>query len=257
VSTRQLQIADVDGLRTAIAEVAARYPDQRAAAKALRVNQATLWRILRGKVSRRISEATFNRIARALFTLDREMARRFERSVHSPESFENLTRYWGWWLTQHDALAPAARAVGAQLSAIPTYRRLIDRFLSDARERPTGEAPGDDRRVRLALYRALEPLAAADATGGIERGWQELHRRGQLADFLSASFRRELLLLEREPDVVRAMDRWRHIAIARALEEFLVHDDTSNQRPTTQRQERIRAADQRTRRAVRPNKKAV
>jgi hypothetical protein len=62
------------------------------------------------------------------------------------------------------------------------------------------DEPSRNKRIELAICRALEPLTNAAATYGIERSWLELEERRQLSAFLRASLRREEIMLEREAD---------------------------------------------------------
>ena len=61
-----------------------------------------------------------------------------------------------------------------------------------------------ESRIQLARYRIMEPLIAADNTGGVERSVTELRNARELEAYLRAAVRREELLLKREPDHIRA-----------------------------------------------------
>ena len=103
-----------------------------------------------------------------------------------------------------------AKEVFEELYAHPKYRYYFEHFLEKVTGGPS-LPPSDDPRLWLALYRALEPLAAWAATWGMEREWQEMHHRkrrdGQteLQFYLRTAMRRERILLDRE----RPLDRIR------------------------------------------------
>jgi hypothetical protein len=59
------------------------------------------------------------------------------------------------------------------------------------------------KRMLLALVRIFEPLLTYGLSGGIERHWTELDDQ-ELADFVRAGMRRELILLRRGADIARA-----------------------------------------------------
>jgi hypothetical protein len=89
------------------------------------------------------------------------------------------------------------------LSKHRVYWSMIEKFI----ERTGGWSEPlwpEEPRIRLAVFRALEPLTAAEATEGVERSIQDLHLDGVLARFLRAALRCEQILLERERDLERA-----------------------------------------------------
>ena len=55
-------------------------------------------------------------------------------------------------------------------------------------------------RLWIAMHRALEPLAAAEATAGVERSWKELHHAHKLGKFLADALRNEGRLMRRRGD---------------------------------------------------------
>lgn len=58
-------------------------------------------------------------------------------------------------------------------------------------------------RLDLVLHRVLEPLLAGRDSGGVERLWEELSD-DELRTFVDLGLQRELILLDRAPDVQRA-----------------------------------------------------
>ncbi len=207
MDTRRLPIAEPETFKAVLNEVTARYKTQQLAAAALRVKQPVLSRAAHGVVPKYVTEAVFHRMARALRenVADSNLAERFEESVHTPDSSRRLARYWGWWMTWMGYYQEPGQRIESQLRQVPAYGALIDGFLAGARQ--TGEPGREMARARLALYRALAPLAAADDSAGVEVSWKELDRRGDLERFLHHSLKRELLLLgkERATDVRRAL----------------------------------------------------
>lgn len=67
----------------------------------------------------------------------------------------------------------------------------------------------DSPRALLSVVRILEPLLEAPESAFIERQWQELDD-DQLRRFVDAGVRRELILLDRDPDEQRASAVVRH-----------------------------------------------
>lgn len=65
--------------------------------------------------------------------------------------------------------------------------------------------PWDETRVIVAVWRTIEPLLAARETGFIERTWEEM-TDAQLRRFVRAGLEREMILLDRSPDVQRAQE---------------------------------------------------
>lgn len=60
-----------------------------------------------------------------------------------------------------------------------------------------------ERRIWIALFRAVEPLGDKHLTWGFERGWREMHGAGDLGSFLRAALKRERIMLDRERDYAR------------------------------------------------------
>jgi hypothetical protein len=97
-------------------------------------------------------------------------------------------------------------AVFMELSTHPVHRQHFDAFLTWCRGHgyPAGLGKA---RVRLAILRVVEPLAASLRTG-MEWGWEALASRktgkSDLLDgYLKAAFRREKALLQRRPNEQR------------------------------------------------------
>ena len=82
------------------------------------------------------------------------------------------------------------------------YKPLFEGFLGQFTGRPA-LPPQREKRVWVALLRAVENLEAAEETWGMERSWQELHKENQLGDFLSHSLNCEAIMLDRERDLKR------------------------------------------------------
>jgi hypothetical protein len=61
-------------------------------------------------------------------------------------------------------------------------------------------------RLIVALHRVVGPLIDARESGYVELRWEELEERGTLAQFIDAGVRREVILLDRAPDLERAQE---------------------------------------------------
>ena len=129
---------------------------------------------------------------------------------------------------------PKVNSVLAELFSHPTYQADLKGFLSKqygSRELPL---PKENPRILLVLYRALEPLADARLTWGVERSWQEMHEAGHLGTFLRAALERERIMLDRDRDITRlnkcelpldyveslAIDEWEPTDLQDAKSEF-------------------------------------
>jgi hypothetical protein len=129
-----------------------------------------------------------------------------ETAVLTGDGWQAYRDYHDWLDQEIARLEPSVTSVWMELWGHLDYQKLFRRFFELATRKPT-PPPKSDRRFWLAVYRALEPLGAAEVTHGMELSWEELHLKGQLETFLRAALRRERLMLERSPDIERANQR--------------------------------------------------
>lgn len=103
-------------------------------------------------------------------------------------------------------------------------RRYILEFVEDVKNMKTGHvAHREDRakRMQLALVRAIRPLSHSARTMGVEEGWQELHQRGCLRDYLRAALEAERILLEQTADLLTRVQGLRAVEEEEAYYESL------------------------------------
>lgn len=205
----QLQVVDVGALRSVLDAVLERFPSHRRAAAALGIGQPTFTRLLLGatkKTQKRIGAATYKRICEALLTIDLGLdpleqlgfREQFRDSV-LPWAARGIQGHYDHWVgDQLRRLEKKVVPILRQLLEHQEYRQLVRRFHQKVARR--SDQASRKKRLLLALYRTAEPLAAAGATYGVERSWQEMHAVGQLTLFLKAGLRREEILLDRELD---------------------------------------------------------
>ena len=171
-------------------------------AKECRIDQAQLSRLLRGKLQR-VSVLTYKRllsIALAPELLDR--IRGLFLSENAREALSTLADRLAELQDTPESrlgLTPGERSVMKRLvEEHPKLRTALNRFDRTVQKR------GHTYERKVAALRAvLEPLNRFYTTLGIERGVHELTDEEQAA-FIAHGLERERILLEREPDLVRA-----------------------------------------------------
>jgi len=209
---QQVRIVDPEGMRSILRLVLDQFESHQEAADALGIHQTTFTRLLNGTTERRMRFNTFAAIRDALGCaplfemLGAFQDEMFEGTVLRGDGWQIYRDYHNWLDDEIARLEPRVASVWMELWGLPEYQELFRKFFKAITRKPNPPKTGD-RRYWLAVYRALEPLGAAEATHGIELSWQELHVNGKLTQFLRAALRRERLMLERGADLERANRR--------------------------------------------------
>ena len=129
---------------------------------------------------------------------------RFDRCFQTDDSEIVWGNYDEWVKRETLRLERMARPVLFELWESEKYRPQLEQFLKNVGREPESQLPGkEDKRGWLALYRAVEPLAAAESTWKVERPWRELNTAQELDTYLNHALQREAIMLDRERDVVR------------------------------------------------------
>jgi plasmid maintenance system antidote protein VapI len=204
----QIKIAEPEMLRDILSEVLKECKTHRMAAQRLGITQPTFTRLLNGIVTKRIRADTYQKIKNALGDGSFEWGLEdfFKLSVLSFLESEVKANYERWMTEEHNRLQRRAGAVFEEVFGHPGYHGLFTRFLGRVTRSPERPQP-NETRLWIALYRAVEPLAAAAETWGVERSWQEIDQGGQLKGFLRASLERERIILDREEVIDRIHGR--------------------------------------------------
>ncbi|MFG1691132.1 hypothetical protein ACGF5M_03060 [Gemmatimonadota bacterium] len=173
--------------------------------------QKTLSRIARGQ-PQRISHDTYQLLRQVLIVagLSGKLTE-LERLIMAPEARRLVTEYRGWLAAEGRSTPDTPDPeewLGLQLDTKERQHlwnkleelcpKEVARFRLFVRERGHHDA-----RTQLSLERILRPLLQHQASGGIERDWEELSER-ELAQYLKASQKAEEILLSRPPDLERA-----------------------------------------------------
>lgn len=180
---------------------------ERPAAKALGLTQTTFHWLLKGTgpggSRRRMRHKVYLHVRGGIELSFRgrersELLRQFTKSMITEQGEQVRRDYTGWKVREYERLQPKCSKLLLTLWKHADYRPQIEKFLRDTtgvKDKP--KWTWTNLRLLLALYRAIEPLAAAKATWGVERSWQELHETNKLRSFLRASLKREILLWRR------------------------------------------------------------
>ncbi len=200
----QIEIVDGDSLRSVLQRVKEEFGTHRKSADALGIGQTVFTRLLNGTVHKRMRYDTYQRIREALRRqpIEFDLDGRFEASVLTFEGSLVRHQYESWMDGEFQRLKPIVGSVLLALYNHPQCQSVFRRFLLDQtrrRELP----PPEDRRLWIALYRAVEPLVDAEATWGVERTMEEMDKAGDLYRFLHAGLERERIMLNREHDSQR------------------------------------------------------
>ena len=195
----QWPVAEPGELQAVLEQIVQRLGGQRAAARKSGIAQPTLQRLLRRRNPRRIAAHVFHKLGGVLIhhVKDKRLLRRLGLSVFTVNAERKMNAYIKWLGKEVVRLERLSRPIADRLQATEPYRSMMEHFLDVG----AGEY---EERVKIALYRAVEPLAAADRTRNFEVTWQELHAKGTLERFLKLSLARELLLLDRKDGALRA-----------------------------------------------------
>lgn len=127
----------------------------------------------------------------------------FMQAIQTPDEDFAWGHYLGWIMRELQRLEAATLPFLEALWSDEEYRPAFQQFLEGVGRDPR-ELPGDeDPRCRLALLRALAPLADGEATWGAERTVAEMRRAGELGDYLQVALQREELLLRPRRDSER------------------------------------------------------
>lgn len=128
--------------------------------------------------------------------------KRFQDSFLTEDARVARENYDDWLDGELRRLRPLFRKLKRALAGHPDVREPLKRFLKRVRGSSTAPTSGD-KRLRLAVYRAIEPLYGAEATWEVERSIHEMREAGELEEYLKAALKREEILLRRERDLVR------------------------------------------------------
>jgi hypothetical protein len=222
--THLFYVGDPEGLHAALKRVLERCPKQRKAAKLLDISQATFSRLLSRTDPKRAEQSASESlwpepmrfpIRRSVYrTIDRRirtifgpvegaaLQKRLRSSLITEASRPRLLRWREWERGEFKRLKAKVGGLMVALWSMPQYRRVFEDFLARMNEgnRELPKWHWGTIRLWIAMHRALEPLAAAVATGGVERSWHELHRAHQLRKFLEDALRNERKLMRRRSD---------------------------------------------------------
>jgi hypothetical protein len=210
-------------LRTVLQTVLKQKGSHREAAQWLGIGQTTFTRLLhgtpKGKYLTSMRHDTFASIRDALdnnqFKFDLGLDEPLEEMGLLGDFYDSLLSWEGQRVREHyedwlnrelERVSNKASQVLTELKGELVYGRLIRKFIEEIamrEELPEPSTGSEAKRLWIALYRSLEPLANGDATWGVERRWQELHATGELRRYLSSAFRREQILMSREHDFER------------------------------------------------------
>ncbi len=205
----RIRIKHGEDLRATLGAVANRLGGSRKAAKQLGLVHSTFNRLLTGAVKTSMTLGTHDRIRGALLNYAfqfqdgaiHELASAFEDALESRHRYgwgEVQHKYQEWLDAELRRLEGVARPVFDELWKSPKYREVIAHHLKKATRHP--ELPrSDQKRLWLALYRAVEPLTASAVTWGVERSWSELQDDERRA-YLDHALSRERIMLAREGD---------------------------------------------------------
>ena len=200
----RVRIRDPEGLRTLLQEVYGESGSLRKGAQRLGLKRDTFRRLLNGETRRFLSPETYSALKEAFGRFEFEWGTefRFDDTVETADFGFYTHRYVQWLDHEFARLREAAHATFMALWSHDVYGRFFtDHLVKLGR---SAELPGaDETRQWLGLYRAVEPLAVAVATWGVERSWEDLDEESELRSFLRAALRNERALLKREGDVER------------------------------------------------------
>ena len=193
-----LPIADRKKLADALAQLERQEGGQVNAAMRLGVSPMYFWRLRHQRGGKGIGRELFNSI---LHCLPRDSWADLHLAVVSPPALSALKAYEAWIFDEIER--------SAHISIDDVIRRLERGGFGGWRaafvKRAT-EAGHDERRIQLAVSRALAPLVAPQWTGLVEIGIWDLVKAKRLKAYLRHAFEREWLLLDRKPDMARAQE---------------------------------------------------
>ncbi len=210
----RVRIVDRPRLRTVLYSLLKRFGGtHRQAAEALGIDRWTCKRLLRG-TSEFIHVDTYQNIRgglrRANTPPELELEHDFDLSFWAKDGWLFQQYYQPRLQEELRRLEPQVQTVFFELYEDQRYKKNFERFLTSVTRHPE-LPPGvdhnglstDDQRVWLALYRAIQPLVAGDATWGVEWNWREIHKADRLGAFLRHSLACEAIRLEWERDLER------------------------------------------------------
>jgi hypothetical protein len=197
----QYPITDEAALRSVLRTVVEKCGGRRKAAKALGIDPRTLRYHLGG--SKRIRHDTFVKVREALKAIEAEgrLEQLFTQGVLTVDGSFVEVRYQQWLEAELERLKPKVHSAFEELLRRPQCEEQFRTFLQQVNRRPELPDP-EDKRTWVALYRAIEPLADAAATWGVERAMQEMDEV-ELQQFLRAALKRERIMLHRDRDAER------------------------------------------------------
>ncbi|MEO7731563.1 MAG: hypothetical protein ABIY55_11365 [Kofleriaceae bacterium] len=179
-------------------KVAALFPTDASAAKAMGCDRSRVAQLRGGAVGQWITRSVVDGI-RAKLHDDPRALERLTASLLSEPARAALRTYDAWNDTQFNRRSAAARLYGrlrnrhANLSTSH-----IEPFANKLEKRGFRE-----ESITLAILKALEPLAEAEHSGGIEMTLDDLAAAGKLGAYLTVALKREDILLGRTADPIR------------------------------------------------------
>lgn len=200
VHTPRISIADPDAFAGVFRAIVDRYPHQGAAAKALGVHRTRVTQL--GKRVGKSVGAELVKAMRRVLRGDPGAVARLNAAVLTPDQLDVLERYAAW-IDSHFVHGGQHPGTAVYLAIMNRDRWAPYRSHLVAFRNKQKDAGHEETRVHASVLRALEPLAVGWRTRGIERTLEELDRRGELAAYLNASFKREEILLRRIADPLR------------------------------------------------------
>ncbi len=220
-----MRITDPERFDRLLKRVHAEHGTQEATAKALKLSQAHLSRLLnanRKNPPHHLTRKTALSLARALRSKPRLYREFWRYVILGRKATRVYEREYTPWLRK--TVRPFTDGRGAFTADGLAGR--CNRMLQQLGHRPRRGRPGefeysepygsyfvsfdkataghDEPRRCFARWRAVAPLLASEDSGGIERGWDELKAGGELGPYLKAALKREEILLNRQPDLERA-----------------------------------------------------
>jgi hypothetical protein len=197
-------------------------------AERIGLTQSALSRLSRG-LTPRITRTTAVALETATKLVSTELTDQFRAAIISPEAMRlHNDGYLAWcderfdrweerdgpsWLVHADG-QPRSTGVADPMGLCATRRRLVQALWQIAHQdfpavfaafRDAMMARHVDKiRQEVAVLRVIEPLLEASQSGYVERSWSELSAK-ERRDFIDAGIRRELILLDRQPALARAI----------------------------------------------------
>ena len=198
--SHQVRISDAERLRDVLATIHSHCGSNQKSADWLGIRKSKFTRLLNGTTHKSMAVETYTSIRNALsgHALEFGLIDVFEASVESADFGFYEHKYIEWRDEEFQRLEQTSKQVLLELWNDEACKPLFISHLNrDELPQP------EDRRQWLALYRAVEPLAATDRTWGHERSWRELAAEDQLEAYVRTALKNERVILAREGDLER------------------------------------------------------